>query len=418
MNLSSGNSQWTDLRNILRHGAFVRYMTGETISMTGTWMQVMAQNWIMTTLTTSAAMLGLVSFIGMIPMIVLSMAGGVAADRFDRRHILLITQVVQIIFAVLLGWLVGAQLIAIWHVMAVAFILGISNAFEMPAASALVPELVPKNQIALAIAIDRSVFHSTRMVGPALAGWVIGVWGSSAAFYLNAFSFLAIIVALYTITPRPPGTADEEKQRRSGLKEGFDYVRSDKPTMAMIGLMASTTFFVFPIMAVMLPLYAKVELHLGPDKMGMLMGISGMGSLTGTLTLLALPRHLRQRLIIVAIVAVFVALLGLSRAHQFAYALMALILMALGVSSLFGLANTIVQERAPTPLRGRVSAIAGLSFFGLLPFASLGITTLADWIGMRPILVISATLYSIIAAIILVVAEPRLNEPLPNELPV
>ncbi len=385
-------------------------MIGEAVSMTGTWMQVMAQSWVMTTLTASAVMLGLVNFAAGIPMIALSMVGGIFADRYDRRRILLATQVVQIVLALLLGSLVAADRIQIWHIVAVAFVLGISNSFEMPAAAALVPELVARERVAAAIASDRSVFHGTRLIGPALAGYVIGLWGTSSAFFLNALSFVALILVLFTLHPRPRGTVEEEAQRRSGLKEGFAYVRSDKPTLGMIALMAATTVFVFPVIVVMLPLYARNLLGLGPGEMGLLMGISSIGAFTGSISLLAVPRDKRYGLMVTAVMAVGAALISLYRAERFWWAAPSLAVLSLGVSTLVGLANTIVQERAPSPLRGRVSAIAGLSFFGLMPFASLGLTSLADWLGMRTALLVAAVLYACTTLPVLLGSRRRLCE--------
>ena len=386
---------------LLLRGPFARYMLGEGISMTGTWMQLMAQSWVMTTLTNSAMMLGMVNFAAGIPMIALSMLGGSAADRGDKRTILLVTQVIQIAFALLVGRLVATGQIQIWHLLAVAFLLGISNAFEMPAAAALVPELVGKEQVATAIAVDRAVFHGTRLLGPALAGFVIGVWSEAAAFYLNALSYVALIIALLTLHPRARGTEAEESQRRSGFREGLAYVRADAPTLAMIALLAFTTVFVFPILVVMMPLYAKNQLHLGPDKMGLLMSITGVGSFTGSVGLLAVRRLTRRPLMIGAVFGICVALVGMSVARQFGFAAPCLILLSLCASTIIGLANTVVQERAPGPLRGRVSAIAGLSFVGLLPFAGLGITSIADWLGLRTALLISAGAYFIGALIVL-----------------
>ncbi len=396
---------------IWRTGPFVRYMLGESISMTGTWMQVMAQSWVMTSLTASALMMGMVNFAAGVPMIALSMMGGLFADRYDKRRILFLTQVVQIVLALLLGWLVAADRIQIWHVIGVAFLLGISGSFEMPAAAALVPELVGREHVAKAIAIERAVFHGTRLIGPAVAGYAIGLWGTASAFYLNACSFVALMAALATIRPRAKGSAAEEAQRRSGMKEGIAYVRSDKPTLAMIGLMAATTVFVFPIIVVMLPLYARNELLLGPDKMGLLMGISSIGSLTGSIGLLAVPVDKRRTLMMTAAVGAAVALTVLSQAHRFAVAAGALVLLSLGVSSIIGLANTIVQERAPGSLRGRVSAVAGLSFFGLMPFASLGITSVADLVGMRDAVLAGAVLYFVAAVGVLGGPGRRIGEP-------
>lgn len=402
------------VRSVFRHGAFARYMAGEAVSMTGTWMQVMAQAWVMTSLTTSAAMMGLVNFTSGIPMLALSLVGGVAADRFDRRHILLVTQVAQICLAITLGWLVAHDLIRVWHVLAVAFMLGISNSFEMPAATALVPELVPRSEVAAAIAVERSVFHGTRLVGPALGGYVVARLGTASAFFLNACSFLALIVAIMTIRPKREYSVEEEKERRSGIRQGIRYVRSDPPTLGMIALMAATTFFLFPVMAVMLPLYARNELHLGPDRMGWLMGIAALGSFTGSVGLLAVPQAKRRILMFGGVALASAALASLGLARAFTIAAGSLVVLTFGASMIIGLANTIVQERAPSPLRGRVSAVAGLSFFGLMPFASLGVTSVADIIGMRTAMLVSSGLFVLTGTAIL---SRKSHHPPPSDTP-
>ena len=407
-------SQPGSVRALFRNAQFTRYITGETISMTGTWMQVMAQGWVMTTLTNKAVMLGMVTFAASIPIVALSLVGGTFADRHDKRAILLVTQVVQIIFAVLIGWLVATGQIRIWHIILVSFFLGISTAFEMPSASALVPELVGKEQISTAIAVDRSVFHGTRLIGPALAGYVIGIAGPAAAFYANAFSFGALIIALLTLHPRPKGSAHEEEQRRGSIKDGFAYVRSDKPTLAMIALLIATVMFVFPVMMVMMPLYARNVLGLGPDKMGLLMGFSGIGSLTGALSLFGVRREYRRRLLFAAVTCICLALTSLANAHLFPVAACSLIVLSLGVSSLAGVTNTIVQERAPGPMRGRVSAIVAMSFFGLMPFSALGITNVADLLGIRHALLITAGAYLATAFYVLTGPGRHLREPPPE----
>jgi hypothetical protein len=255
--------------------------------------------------------------------------------------------------------------------------------------------------------MDRSIFHGTRLIGPALAGGAIGLWGAASAFYLNALSFLALIAALWSIQPRPQGSAEEEIQRRGGMKEGFAHVRSDKPTLAMIGLMALTTVFVFPVMIVMLPIYARHWLNLGPHEMGLLMGISGTGSLTGSIGLLATSKAHRRYLLYGAPMGATLALLGLGLNRQFLPAAGSLLLLSLSVSTLVGLANTVVQERAPGPLRGRVSAIASLSFFGLMPFAGLGITSVSDWLGISHALIAAAISYIVLAMLVLLKFSPR-----------
>lgn len=376
-----------------RHGPFSRYMAGEAVSMTGSWMQVMAQGWVMTTLTSSAVMLGLVNFATGIPMLILALKGGVLADRMNKRNILLIAQVLQIGLALLVGWLVATGQVRVGHIIAVAFLLGVVFAFEMPAVNALVPELVRREQIATAIAIDRAVFHGTRLVGPALAGYVVAKWGEATAFYVNAGSFLALMAALLSIRlpPRDPPKTDQPGQ--GGIREGMAYVRSDRPTLVMLIVMALSTVFVFPVLVVMMPLYARHLLGLGADRMGWLMGLTALGSFTGALGLLAIPLRFRRPVFLTMVVGVGTGLVGLSLARDFGWAVASLIVLALCVSCLVGLAHTVIQERAPGGMRGRVSAIAGLSFFGLMPFASLGMTSLADGIGLRLSLVLGAAAY-------------------------
>lgn len=398
---------------VLRRGPFRRYIIGSAISDTGTWMQVMAQGYVMSTLTTKAIMLGMANLAAGLPMLFLTMVGGSAADRFDKRKILLATQYVQIALAVAIGWLIMSGQIQIWHILAFAVVLGISNSFEMPTLNAFVPELVRRDEIQSAIAIDRAVFHASRVVGPALGGILISAWGAASAFFANAFSFVALIIALVTIPPRPRGTAEEEEKRASGIKDGFRYVAKDKPSLAMIALIAATTVFIFPIITVMMPLYVRLVLGLGADRLGYLMGASAVGSVVGAIFLISVPRKKRVPFMIANVGIVGCAIFGLSRAPSFYLATALLILNSLGLSMNFGLANTIVQERAPDYLRGRVSAVFMLSFVGLMPVAGLGITGLSDLIGMRTALAIAALCYVAIGMSVLARVRRQCAEPCP-----
>src|SRR5438128_11752216 len=271
---------------VLRPGPFRRYIIGSAISDTGTWMQVMAEGWVMVTLAASAFMLGLVQLCAGLPMLALTMIGGAAADRFDKRKILLITQYVQIAIAISIGWLIWSGNIAIWQIFIFAAILGVSNSFEMPTLSALVPELVKRDEIQGAISLDRSVFHGSRMVGFSLSGILISAWGMASAFFSNALSFVALIVAILSLPPRQRGTAEEEEKRASGIKEGFRYIAKDRPSLAMVMLIATQSVCIFPIITVMMPLYVRLVLHLGPDRLGFLMGASAVGSGVGSLFLI------------------------------------------------------------------------------------------------------------------------------------
>ncbi len=395
---------------LLRAGPFRRYIIGTCISDTGTWMQLMAQGWIMSGLTNKAVMLGLVNFASGLPMIFLTMIGGAIADRGDKRKILIATQVVQIVLALVLGTLIYTKQIQIWHIIAVAGVAGISFAFEMPALSALVPELVKHEEIASAVALDRAVFHSSRLLGPSIAGVIVAAWGTATAFFSNAFSFFAFIIALISLPARPIESPEEEAKRASGIKDGFRYVRADRPSLAMVGMIAVMTICIFPTVSVMMPLYVRDVLGLGPDKLGYLMAGAGLGSIFGAIILIMSPRHHRAGSMAASTVAVSVAVLGLSLVKGFGLAFPALLVTSLGLSLIFGLSNTIVQERAPGHLRGRVSAVMGLSFFGLMPLAGLGVTSLADAIGMRTALAASAVFYGIGSLAILAWIGQQLNE--------
>src|SRR5438445_2616481 len=389
---------------LLRAGPFRRYIIGSLISDSGTWMQMMAQGWVMSTLTNRAILLGLISFAAGLPTILLTPFGGSAADRLDKRKILIATQIAQIAFALGLGWLVLTNRIQIWHIIFFAALLGISIAFEMPAISALVPELVRRDEIAAAVAMDRSVFHGSRLIGPSLAGLFVGWWGAASAFFANAFSFLALIVARISLPKRVKGTPEEEEQRRSGIMDGFRYVRSDRTILSMIALIACTTIFVFPVISVMLPLYVRDVLQLGPSTLGWLMATSGTGSFLGSLGLLSIARALRLKFISGNVCVVSVAVFLMSRSHGFVLTACSMGCLAIALSMNFGLANTIVQEHAPPELRGRVSAVFGLSFFGLMPIAGLVVTGFSDLVGMRTALALASIVYGIAAFAVLSLA--------------
>src|SRR5213076_2701032 len=331
--------------------------------------------------------------------------------------ILLATQYAQIALAISIGFLIMNGKIQIWHILAFAGVLGISNSFEMPTLNAFVPELVKRDEIQSAIAVDRAVFHGSRVVGPALAGIFISAWVAASAFFSNAVSFMALIIALFMIPPRSRGTAEEEHKRASGIKEGFRYVAKDRPSLAMIGLIAATTVFIFPIITVMMPLYVRLVLGLGADRFGLLMGASAVGSVIGAIFLISIPRGKRVPMMMLNVCIVACAIFGLSRAPSFYIATALLIFNSLGLAMNFGLANTIVQERAPDYLRGRVAAVFMLSFVGLMPVAGLGITSVSDLIGMRSALAIAAVFYAVISLFVLARVRRQCSEPALSEAP-
>lgn len=368
------------------------------VSLLGTWMQQMAQGWVLAGLTSSALTLGLVNLASGVPMLALTLLGGTAADRFDKRRILLATQILQAFIAAALGWLVANGQIQVIHIVIAGVCLGITIAFEMPAGAALVPELVRREQLPAAIAIDRSVFHATRLAGPALGGWLVGQLGTASAFFANSLSYSALMIALLSLRPRARGDEAEEKQRQSGLKEGIAYVRSDRPTLAMLSLLALATTCISPFFMVLMPLYSRHVLGLAADQHGLLMGASGLGAFAGSLWLLAIRAHRRGAWLALSVSAIAAAMAGLALARSLPVAVAMIILLTLGTSTMFGLANTIVQERAPHAMRGRVSAIVALSFFGVLPFSGLAMAEVTDWLGQRQAMGLGAGVFALVGA--------------------
>jgi len=401
---------------VLHNAPFRRYIIGSLISDTGSWMQVMAQGWVMATLTDKAIWLGMANLAAGLPMLLLTMVGGAAADRFDKRKILLITQFVQIGIACGIGFLVLKGQIEIWQILAFAVVLGISNSFEMPTQSALVPELVGRAEIQNGISIDRSVFHGSRVLGPTMGGYLINWLGTASAFFANALSFVALIIAIFTLPPRPKGTAEEEEKRSSGIKDGFRFVVKDAPSLGMVTLIATQSFCIFPIITVMMPLYVRTVLGLGAGELGKLMGAAAIGSLVGSIFLIGLPRDKRVPLMMINAVAVTIVIVGLSFGPSFYVVMALLIVNSLGLATNFGLCSTIVQERAPDYLRGRVSAVFMLSFVGLMPLAGLGVTSLSDFIGMRSALAIAAVLYGTVTLIVLARVRKQCAEPVVAEM--
>ena len=386
---------------VLRNAPFRRYVIGSLISDTGSWMQVMAQGWVMATLTNKAIWLGMANLAAGLPMLLLTMVGGAAADRFDKRKILLITQVVQIGIACGIGFLVLKGQIEIWQILAFAVVLGISNSFEMPTQSALVPELVGRDQIQNGISIDRSVFHGSRILGPTIGGYLINWLGRASAFFANALSFVALIIAILSLPPRPKGTAEEEEKRTTGIRDGFRFVAQDTPSLAMVTLIAVQSFCIFPIITVMMPLYVKEVLNRGADSLGSLMGVSAIGSFVGSLFLIGLSRDKRVPLMMVNAIAVSMVIVGISFGPSFYVVMALLIVNSLGLAMNFALCSTIVQERAPEYLRGRVSGVFTLSFVGMIPFAGLAVTELSDLIGMPTALKIAAIIYGVVTLLVL-----------------
>ncbi|MEO6752729.1 MAG: MFS transporter [Chthoniobacteraceae bacterium] len=383
-------------------GVFVRFMIAEFISMVGAWMQMQVQQLVVEEHATSSHEQAWVSFATLMVIPLFGPWAGTTADRFDRRRILLVVILIQALLATFVGWKVQVGTLVLWHLVSVGFIMGVTHAFEGPAYSALIPELVPREKIARAFALDRSVFHTARIIGPALAGIAVARYGLASAFYANAISFLGPLVILFAIPARPRGTDAEEKQRRTGFMDGWRHVRSDAPTFRMVLISAANALFCSPFVIVMLTWYGKRTLGLTPGEVGWLMACAGIGALTASVSLLALPHSSRELCVRVGVVLSVISMLFLAAAHGFIVACAGILLLTLGLNFLYGISNQIVQERAPDPLRGRVSAIAGFSFVAVIPFSGLMTSWLESHFGMRAAIVICACGYAVTLAALLV----------------
>jgi predicted MFS family arabinose efflux permease len=290
--------------------------------------------------------------------------------------------------------LVQAGWLQLWQLTLVAIALGVTHAFEGPAYSALLPTIVPREKLAAAVALDRSVFHAARIIGPALAGLLVAYQGNASAFYANALSFIGPLIILTTLPPRQRGTAEEEHARQTGFMEGWRYARHDAPTFRMIMLMSASAFFCSPFVVVLLTFYARRTLALNAAAVGWLMSLTGVGALIASFCLLAIPAKKRPRYLRLGAGCTVVSMLALSWAHHFVVAAVAFSFLTLGLNFIFGIGNQLVQERAPDALRGRISAVASLSFVAVIPFSGIFAAYLDGSIGMRSALVVCALGYA------------------------
>ncbi len=379
---------------------FRRYWLGQAVSLTGTWAQGMAQSWLVLGLTSSAFALGVVNFASAIPTLLLALLGGAAADRLDKRRILLATQVAMLLLALALGVLVALAWVQYWHVVLIALLLGIAIAYDLPANQALVPELVEREQIHRAIALNGAIFHGSRLVGPALAGLVIAVVGLAGGFFLNALSFVAVIASLLAIRSRGvPAEAGRGSQVRAIL-EGLAYVRSQPRIAAMLGFTALTAAFVFPNLAIMMPVYARDVLQVGVAEMGLIMAASGLGALVGSMALLGVRRAQQMQRIGQGVVLLTFSLSALAWVRLFLLALGGVALLSFGVSIAMGLAATVIQQQVAPEVRGRVMGLYSLAFMGVIPFSGLAATALADWVGLPAVMQASGLLYGLGALVL------------------
>jgi len=387
----------------LRERDFRVVWIGQAISMTGTWMQAMAQGLLVLQLWNSAFGLGLVNFANAVPSLIVMLFGGVLADRADKRRILLVTQVAMMLLAGALAVLVVTDRIEIWMIIVAAAMLGIAFGYDMPAYQAFLPELVPPEKIGQVVALNSSTFHGTRTVGPAIAGAVIGVFGIATAYFLNAASFVAVIVGLLLIRYRPAARPAGEPRVSSieGLKQGLRHARSRPHVMALLLLTALNTTLVFPIVAILTTYYVKGVLHEGAGVLGLVWASSGLGSVLGALALVWWSEQMRAQRIWLAVLIAPLGLIGMALTREPAVAIAIQAVVSFSFSSQLGLIQMMLQESTPHQYRGRVMSLNGIAFNGTVPFAALAASGAAAGVGLPAVMVAVAVAYGILGVLAL-----------------
>lgn len=400
---------------VLRHREFAWFWGGQAISLVGTWMQNFAQSWVVAGLTHTALALGLVNFMLSVPTLVLMPLGGVAADRLERRRILIYTQWLMLVLSFAMGALVAAGKLQMWHVYAIAILSGVATAYELPAYQSFYPQLVEKEDLTQAISLNQATFHASRIVGPGLAAWLVAMWGTAAAFYANGVSFLFVIGGLLMIRPRPPANANKGSSAKNFMGEGLKYVRSRPELVSLLGITGLTTLFIFPNLAVLMPFYAKHVLLTDAKGLGWIMAVSGFGSFIGAGLLLSVAPAARIPRMILCTATIIVTMSVIAWARALDVVIVAAGVQSFAIAHSLGIASIMVQEEVPNELRGRVMSLYSLMFTGVMPFAALLITGLADAIGMRLELQGAGIIYGILAIYLMVRLRAAQATPLPGE---
>jgi len=368
----------------LRHRNFQLYFGGQLISNAGTWMQIIAQGWLVYQLSHSELILGLVGFAAAIPALVVSPWGGVIVDRVSRRHLLMLTQAGALLLAFILAVLTFAKVVQVWHVIALAVGLGLVNAFDAPARQAFVVEMVGRADLPNAIALNSMMFNSARVIGPAVGGLLLAAVGAAWCFTINAISFLAVILGLWLMDikeqPRPPSAVSPLRQMLSGLQ----YTTRNREMSAL--LLLALVFSIFGVSySTLLPAFVEKILHQGPAAFGVINAASGAGAVTGAL-LLAHRISNGKRGAWLAIANIGFPLVLIAFAFTATYPLSLILAYGLGVGFMvqFTVINTLLQTRVDDSYRGRVMGLYTLTFFGFMPFGNLIIGFLDILIPVSP----------------------------------
>jgi len=362
----------------LRHRNFRLFFAGQLISLIGTWMQSVAQAWLVYRLTGSAVLLGTVAFVSQIPVFFLATVGGIVADRYPKRRVVIVSQSAEMILAFLLAGLTISGVVQVWHIIVLAGLLGVANAFDIPARQAFFVEIVGKEDLQSAIGLNSSIFNGARIIGPTIAGILVATVHEGWCFFINGVSFFAVLVALLMMRIEQPETTRDTHEVWQEALEGFRYALGS-PTISSLLLLVALVSVVGIPYTVLMPMIADRVLHGGARELGLLMGATGVGAVMGALTL-AMRRGVRGlgRLAATAAGGFGVSLVLFSFSRWLSLSMLLLIPVGYFIMLQMSATNTLLQSMAPDHLRGRIVALYSMMFMGMMPAGALGAGFTAD----------------------------------------
>jgi MFS family permease len=373
----------------LRHRNFRLFFVGQLVSLMGTWMQNTALSWLVYQLTNSKMLLGLVAAAGTAPMLFFSLAGGSLADRYPKRAIILCTQTAMMLLAAILALLTFRQSINPTEILVLSALGGVAMAFDMPARQAFLIEITSRQDLLNAVSLNSAIVNGARVVGPAMAGFVMAKAGATTCFLINAISFMAVIGGLLLMRIEKSKAARPVGGRKY-LVEGLRYVIHDRRLKTVFALFAMVGIFGWSY-SVMMPAFATDVLHLTERGYGFLLGANGCGALFGALTTAALGNRFTPRSMAFFGLWVFAgSLFALSVASSMASAMACLVVSGWGMMLFFSTVNTLLQTSVRDSMRGRVMGIWALVFGGMMPLGSLEAGWLSHWLGIRVAIAIGA----------------------------
>jgi len=403
-----GRMTWKQTFTALKYPNYRLWFWSQMFSMFGTWMESTALGFLVFDLTKSPAYLGLVGFAAGIPTWLFMLYAGVIADRMPRRNLMIITQTAMMLLAFATAGLTFLHWIRPWHILVMAFCLGTANAFEAPARQSFVLEMVDREDMTNAIALNSAMFNTAMAVGPAAGGLIYGFLGPAWCFAINGATFIAVIVALKRMQLPPFAPPAVRTSALADLKEGLRYVAAHPLIRTIIGLIGVISLFGISFVT-LFPAWAVNVLHGDAKTNGFLQSARGLGALVAALLIASLGRfHFRGKLLTFGTFAMPAAIAAFALARWTPLSLLLVFGTGLSLILVFNLANTLVQTHSPDPLRGRIMSVYTLVFFGLLPLGSLGVGVTAEKLGQTAAILIGAGV-TLGAATALAVFMPHLR---------